>query len=207
MGCDIYSMTDRWTDRQTPYKIITKCLLCFVEDTRVPLFWRKKKLQGYPGFEYILHSLLSPLTLHFVLSSCSISAEAVTIFCTSSFLQLVHTPAKKWNAKILNAKINEAEPTFLLHYHSPGNTFTYFQTKDMIENNILPKQTYKLVICFKIHNTTYFHVLVCQTKEQRDKVIAIKSLSYQNMCSRTQMPLLNTCSSTETKWSLHAIAG
>lgn len=95
MGCDIYSMTDRWTDRQTPYKIITKCLLCFVEDTRVPLFWRKKKLQGYPGFEYILHSLLSPLTLHFVLSSCSISAEAVTIFCTSSFLQLVHTPAKK----------------------------------------------------------------------------------------------------------------
>lgn len=106
---------------------------------------------------------------------------------------------KNENAKILNAKINEAEPTFLLHYHSPGNTFTYFQTKDMIENNILPKQTYKLVICFKIHNTTYFHVLVCQTKEQRDKVIAIKSLSYQNMCSRTQMPLLNTCSSTETK--------
>lgn len=85
MGCDIYSMTDRWTDRQTPYKIITKCLLCFVEDTKVPLFWRKKKLQGYPGFEYILHSLLSPLTLHFVISSCSISAEAVTIFLYQFF--------------------------------------------------------------------------------------------------------------------------
>lgn len=105
------------------------------------------------------------------------------------------------NAKILIAKINEAEPLFLLHQHSPGNTFTYFQIKNMIENNILPKQTYKLIICFKIHNTTYLHVpvLVCQTKEQRDKVIAIKSLSYQNKCSRTQMPLLNTCSSTETK--------
>lgn len=50
MGCDIYSRTDRWTDRQTPYKIITKCLLCFVEDTKVPLFWRKKNLQRYPGF-------------------------------------------------------------------------------------------------------------------------------------------------------------
>lgn len=143
---------------------------------------------------------MSPLTLHFVLSSCFISAEAVTIFCTSSFLQLVHTPAKTIkNAKILNAKINEAEPPFLLHQHSPGNTFTYFQTKDMIENNILPKQTYKLIICFKIHNTTYLHVLVCQTKEQRDKVIAIKSLSYQIQCLGTRMPLLNTCSSTETK--------
>lgn len=48
MGCDIYSMTDRWTDRQTPK--FTKCVLCIVEDTKVPLFWRKKKLLGYPGF-------------------------------------------------------------------------------------------------------------------------------------------------------------
>lgn len=192
MGCDFYSMTDRQTDTLQSYHEVF-AMLCRRHKSAIAL--EKKELARISWFRV-------NITLFDVTTYITFCTFFLFHFCRSCyhFLYQFFPAVGAYSCKNYeNAKINEAEPPFLLHQHSPGNTFTYFQTKDLIENNILPKQTYKPIICFKIHNTTYLHVLVCQTKEQRDKVIAIKSLSYQIQCLGTRMPLLNTCSSTETK--------
>lgn len=110
-------------------------------------------------------------------STCKIS----TPYITSHLEVIVNVYFLKKN--IISPKINEAGlPFFCISTVQEIHLLT-FKQKNMIENNFSPEQTYKLIICLKIHNTIYLHVLVCQTKEQRDKVIATcKSLFYLHTC-------------------------